>query len=196
MMKTYSFNDYIGLLQTKIEGCASIEEDDRMLPHIYDKTKTEWVIQRDADKDKKGTTLFENNPAASRPMVLREGGQIEFYLRLRQLRQPNNLSKVEKVEIVHYRLTFLDLPKNPNNISSLRYDYSTSQKRGRDWDDDLGDNPGHPQAHVHINFKFTGSDGTANDLRMPTGQVCPILILRAFDYWYCETFLSPQGKKK
>ncbi len=108
---------------------------------------------------------------------MREGGQIEFYL---CLRQPD---KSSEAEIVRYRLAFLDLPENPNKIGSLRYDYSTGQGHGSGWDEELGDNPEHPQAHVHINF--IGDDSTANNCRMPTGQVCPILILRAFDYWYC-----------
>jgi hypothetical protein len=184
-MKTrYSVNDYIHLLQTKIEGCASIEEDDRVLPYTYDKTRDQWFLQRGGPMDQE-TNLFKNQKAsqkASQAMTLCENGQIEFRLWLRER------DKTRELEIVNYRLAFLNLPDNPNKIQSFRYDYSTGQKRGPGWDDDLGDNPEHPQAHVHINF--TGDDRTANNLRMPTGQVDPILILRAFDYWYGESFIN------
>lgn len=95
-MKTrYSVNDYIRLLQTKIENCASIAEDDRSLPDTYDKTKIQWFIQRGRLMDK-DTTLFKNVPKASQAMVLRENGEIEFYL---SLRQPNRKNSV--VEIVN-----------------------------------------------------------------------------------------------
>ena len=183
MRTTYLASDYIYLLEAKIKECASIVQDDRVLPHTYDKTRSQWFIQRGGLMDK-DTTLFKDQKAsqkASQAMALCENGQIEFRLCFRER------AKTREIEIVNYRLSFLNLPDNPNNIQSLRYDYSTGQQRGPGWDDELGDNPEHPQAHLHINF--TGNDRTANNLRMPTGQVGPILILRAFDYWYGETFL-------
>jgi hypothetical protein len=187
MRTTYLASDYIYLLKAKIKECASIAPNDRVLPYTYDKTRTQWFIQRGGQMDQ-DTTLFKDQKdrlKASQAMALRENGQIIFRLYLREK------DKAREIEIVKYNLAFLNLPDNPNKIQSLRYDYSTGQQRGPGWDDDLGDNPEHPQAHVHINF--AGNDRTANNLRMPTGQVypiLPILILQAFDYWYCETFIK------
>lgn len=91
------------------------------------------------------------------------------------------------MEVVAYRVALFDLPSNDNRIESLRFDQSEGRPGWHGWDDVIDDNPEHPWAHMHINFHLTPD---ANDFRMPTGRVCPILLLLTIDHWYLRTFVQ------
>jgi hypothetical protein len=122
--------------------------------------------------------LFESQPDAQRSFDLARGGQLDVFLKVRR-------SRKGVAEVASYRIAIRGLPTpNENHVSSLRYDKSQGQPR-RGWDDELGDNPQHPWRHLHLNFDASQA---ANVLRLPTGEVDPIVILASFDYWYCATY--------
>lgn len=169
MIINKNIHNYIQLFQSQIECCSSVQSDDRKIVYRQGDKRT-WYIRRSGDVTKKGFDILKN-PKANQPLLLGENGLIDFSVLIRE--RPKNT-----IEIVYYRICFMNLPENNNKINELRYDYSQGQQRGEGWDDELNDNPQHPQAHIHINFCSN------NDCRMPTQAVCPILVLRAFDHWY------------
>jgi hypothetical protein len=127
--------------------------------------------------------LFADDPLVGQPLTLVSGGILRFRAQIREVKEKYSL----RVEVEEYRMCVeeLDTEGNPNRMECFRYDRPAKPPQGHGWDDDLDDNPQHPHGHLHINFASTG----ANDLRMPTGLVCPILLIKAFDYWYYETYV-------
>jgi len=120
---------------------------------------------------------------AGQPLTLVNGGILRFRAQIREVNEKYST----RVDVEDYRLCVekLDAEDNPNRMECFRYDRPARAPRGPGWDHDLDDNPQHPHGHLHINFLAAG----ANDLRMPTGTVCPILLIKAFDYWYYETYV-------
>ncbi len=163
---------FIQMLQARVGGFRSLSQDDRNVPAKQEKPG-KWIIHRGSNADK----LFAENPQAQEPLSLVNGGTLELYLRIAR--------KDEHTEIVSYRIAVQKLPANDNEIVSLRYDKSAGKPGGHGWEDDLDDNPEHPWAHLHVNFDRTL---TANNCRLPTGEVSPIVLLAAFDHWYFATF--------
>jgi hypothetical protein len=100
-----------------------------------------------------------------------------------RIREAGTKSRPE-VEIEAYRITVEGLAENPNGIHAFRYDKTQGLPQGQGWDGDLKDNPQHPHCHLHLNYRVHG----ANDLRLPTGAVSPVLLLAAFDHWYYSTY--------
>jgi len=180
MMKIASARQYVNQLKASVSRCASIAPKDRLtVPARFDETGHTWVVVRGFDGSEE---LFGNDPAVPCPFELINGGKMRLSVQIRE----TGKTRRPTVEVVSYRLLWVDIPNNPNDIESLRYDKPESQRRGAGWDEDLQDNPQHPHAHVHLNFLPPG----ANDCRMPTASVCPILLLRAFDHWYYTTIGS------
>lgn len=179
MTGDFTVSGYIQLLQARVGQCASIEPDDRVVPAKPDPKRDVWIIRR--GRTFSGDQLFENDNQAQQPFQLVQGGRLEFYVRIRE-RRPG-----PSMEVVAYRIALFDLPENDNRIESLRFDQSEGQPRRGGWDEEIGDNPEHPWAHMHLNFHLTPD---ANDCRMPTGRVCPILLLRTIDHWYFTTFVN------
>ncbi|MFH1919682.1 MAG: hypothetical protein ABIP48_07365 [Planctomycetota bacterium] len=175
-----SARQYVEQLKARVFRCSSIAPEDRItLPSRFDETRSTWVVLRGFDAPEE---LFGNDPAVFSPLELTHGGSMSLHVRVREIQTQRSRA----VEVVTYRLALVGIPDNPNNIQSLRFDKPEGLPRGRGWDEELGDNPEHPHAHVHFNF-FPPGD---NDCRMPTASVCPILLLSAFDYWYYTTFGS------
>ena len=79
--------------------------------------------------------------------------------------------------------------RNGIRIYVFRYDKTAGLPKEKGWNDDLRDNPQHPHCHLHLNYDVTG----ANDLRLPTGSVSPILLMAAFDHWYHSTYHQSHG---
>ena len=91
------------------------------------------------------------------------------------------------MEFTEYGLRFINLAKSINGVVSLRYDKAYGAAcRADDWDDEMGDAPSHPVHHLHVNFAVPSENPFQqdNDLRLPTGFVDPIVILRSIDCWY------------
>ncbi len=179
MRQDLSARAYIQLLNARIGHCKSILPEDRAIPTKSDSKQRVWILRRGGIG--KEDPLFDDE-LAQQPLILLKGGRIEFYLRLRLLAR-----KQHQVEIASYRVAFFGLPNNSNHIRSFRYDQSEGQPRDEGWDDDIGDNPMHPWAHLHVNF---AENSHSNDFRLPTGPICPILLMCAFDRWYCSNFVS------
>jgi hypothetical protein len=175
---TLTMNGYIQLLQARVGQCSSIDSNDRILPVTRDSRGTACIVRRGSRLQR--DDLFANDRRAAVPFRLARGGELEVYLRLRPRAK-------DLVEVVAYRLALVALPSNPNGIDCLRFDRSEGKPGGEGWDEDLGDNPHHPWAHLHVNF---ASAVDANACRMPTGSVCPIVVLRAFDHWYYQSFVQ------
>ena len=175
-----SAREYVQRLKANISRCASIVPDDRVtVPSRFDEDRRTWIIVRGFDAPQE---LFAIDPVVSHPFELIEGGCVKVEVRVREVRR----NGLRVAEVASYQLTFLEIPENRNNIQCLRYDQPAGQPRGAGWDEDLQDNPCHPRAHLHVNFLPPGD----NNCRMPTGPICPILLLRAFDHWYYTTFRS------
>ena len=165
---------FVQLLAARVGQCASIDPEDRTIPVKYDVGRSVWVFRRGSEDP-----LFQDDEKSRNPLALIQGGRIELYIRIRELKQ-------RTAEVVAYRLAFFNLPGNANQITSLRYDQGQGYPKGQGWDDVLADNPEHPHAHLHMNFH---SSEETNHCRLPTGPVCPILLLRSFDHWYYSTFI-------
>ena len=174
-----SAREYVERLLTHLRCCASIEPEQRTsLPHRFDEKGNAWIVVRGFDAFKE---LFQDDSEVANPFELIHGGQLRLQVRVRELARTGK----RLTEITAYCLSILDLSSNPNNVQCLRFDKPEGQPRGDGWEQELGDNPRHPWAHLHVNFV---AGIAANDCRLPTGPLCPILLLRAFDYWYCSTF--------
>lgn len=176
-----SAREYVQRLIAAISKCACIDPNDRsILPARYDASRTKCLIVRGFDVP---GTIFANDSSACSPFALVHGGILRFRARVREIR--NRPAREVAVEgYYRFQVDDLDTSGNPNQVGCFRYDRPEGQPRGDGWEHDLGDNPQHPHAHLHINYLTPG----ANDLRMPTGPVSPLLLFRAFDYWYNNTY--------
>ncbi len=164
---------YMDLLKAAVARCSAIDPEDRLtLPvkRFHGRTD-DWVAVRGTDRE---GSLFGNDPKAGVPFQLLDGGSLAIWVRVR--------TSGSGVKVVAYSFALQSLSTNPNGLDCLRYDMPEGQPRGLGWDAELKDNPQHPHAHLHLNFM----EPDGNDLRLPTGPVCPLLFLRAFDYWYCS----------
>ena len=176
-MSFASARQYVEQLKESVFRCGSIDPEDRHdVPARFDESRSTWVIVRGFPELE---DLFEADPVVSRPFELTNGGSMRLQVRIREI----TVKMQHVVEVVSYRLSLVDIPENPNQIESLRFDKPQGQPRGRGWDEELQDNPEHPHAHLHINFRSPGG----NECRMPTAPVSPMLLLLAFDHWYCTT---------
>jgi hypothetical protein len=164
---------FFQLLNARVAKCMSIEIDDRIVPVKRSTIQNLWIACRSAS-EVTANSLFEDHPKAQQPMQLTNGGRIELNLLVRE--RPN-----KSIEMVSYRIAFEDVPKNVNGLGSLRFELDCIGRGGDGWDDELMDNPEHPLSHFHVNY--LDGDG-ANDCRLPAGPICPIVLLRSFDYWY------------
>ena len=169
-------SSYVQLLLARVQRLGSLPREDKKLPVVQADGGKIWIVKRseiDAPYE-----LFENEPTAHTAFQLRGGGQLDLFLRIRK--NGDGLAEVASYRIVVRQLP----PTNDNSITSLRYDKSQGQPR-RDWDDELNDNPQHPWRHLHLNFDASQA---ANELRLPTGEVDPIILLASFDHWYCNAY--------
>ena len=173
---------YVQRFEAAVSQCSCIMPSDRNnIPTHFDDKRNVCIIVRGFDSR---IGLFENNPITTKPFELVFGGNLTVYVRIRNIRT----SGTSELEICSYRFCVRDLKGNCNGITSFRYDKPEGQPRDSNWDKELGDNPLHPWAHLHINFD---QDANANECRLPTGPICPILLLRAFNHWYRKTFQEP-----
>lgn len=172
---------YVSMLKAHVAQCACIAPEERTrVPARPSEDGNLWIVVRGL----RGLgELFMDDPDVAAPFQLTFGGAMELEVRIRERRVGNRA----RAEVAAYRFLVQDLPDNPNSLRCFRYDKSEGQPRGVGWENELGDNPQHPWAHLHVNFAATSE---ANHCRMPTAPVCPLLLLRAFDYWYCTTFGS------
>ena len=177
-------HEYVRWFQANVSLCAAIPAEERVnLLARPLRQRDMWLIARGTDEARE---LVEENPAARSPFELVRGGRLSLAVRVEETGKSRQKSS-PTIEVVKYSLRFLDLPTNDNSIRCLRFDKPEGQPRGGGWEDELGDNPQHPWAHLHVNF---AASEAANECRMPTGSVCPILLLRTFDHWYCSTFMA------
>jgi hypothetical protein len=130
-----------------------------------------WVIGRGDEyyavtRDERG----------EQPYSLLPQGRMHLFVRIKR----KAIDDTEGVEAVAYNLKFMDLCDNDNKVTSLRFDRS-SGKPGWNWDETLQENVEHPWQHLHVNFHHSV---LANDLRLITGFVCPIVAITNFAHWY------------
>ncbi|GEM_PF-4509199 len=171
---------YAQRLQAAIAQCQSIEVGERAIPTREDRPGTLVLCRGGIDEAGVSNSLFPGDERAARPLNLVNGGAISLYVRLRLA------GKTGGCRVASSKITCMGLPPgNPNKMQSFRYDQPEGQPRGDGWEVQLNDNPEHPWRHLHINFDLPHP---ANELRMPLGPVCPILLLHTFNYWYCRTF--------
>ncbi len=179
MIEASSANDYVRKLKAHVARCSCIAPDDRAVLPARPLPDDRGVIVVRGLSEFGG--LFAQDPVVVSPFGLVRGGTLRLAVRVRNVHRGKNSG----VEILSYCVVAANLPENDGDIRSLRYDRPEGQPRGLGWEPDLNDNPQHPWAHIHVNFH---QGGAANDCRLPTGLVCPVVLLRAFDSWYCSTF--------
>jgi hypothetical protein len=173
---------YVQQLVVTIGKCASIARADRDdVPRRSVADGSTWVIARGFMEGE----LASWPDAAVPPFHLIYGGVLHLYMRIRQVGTKSHPT----VEIDAYRIKVEDLAENPNGIGALRYDKTQGMPQFEGWDDDLKDNPHHPHCHLHLNYRELG----ANDLRLPTGPVSPVLLVATFDHWYYSTCRPSNG---
>jgi len=178
MIREMSAQEYLQRLKAGVSSCAAIDPGDRVrLPAKRIDTSNAWFVARGLDAENR---LFPDDPEAHSPFNLIRGGALRLQVRVREIREGG----LRRVEVEAYRFCVEGLPPNPNIVRCLRYDKSQGLPKGTGWDDCLRDNPQHPHAHMHVNFR----EPDANDLRLPTGSVCPLLLLSAFGFWYLSTY--------
>jgi len=132
------------------------------------KDKEIFCIGRGLDENE--IKIFQDKKLASDPLLIKEGGEFKFFIRM----NTSDLNLFEK-----YSFRFIGLTKSKNGIHSLRFDKDLNTLRGcSDWDDDMQDAPSHPVHHLHINFEDD------NQMRLPTGDIKPLMIIASIDYWY------------
>ena len=182
MTRAYTALQFVSLLKSRIGNCSSIELRDRNIPVKHAAQKL-WVALR-GDAGGIAASLFEEDELAKEPFQLVSGGSIGLYIRIRERQD-------KTIDVASYRID-VRVPDNSNGVSSLRFENDNSGKSGPGWDDDLQDNPEHPLNHLHINY-LRGVE--ANKCRMPTGVICPIVLMRAVDYWYQCTFVTDASFK-
>lgn len=166
---------FVQMFSACVSTCATLDPEDRVVATRHDISRRVWIIGRGLNHDR--SSLFLDDPSARRPIQLIRGGEVTLYV---SIRETGN-----QAVIASYRFGIINLPDNSNDIKSLRYDRSEGHPSGIGWVDELDDNPHHPWGHLHVNF---ASSQDANDLRLPTGNLNPILLLRAFDHWYWSRF--------
>ena len=173
---------YIQRLFATIEKCASIDAQDRSNIHRQRlQDGTTWLIGRGS-----ADARIRSWPdSAVRPFDLICGGVLHLYMRIRQIRARSGPA----VEVEAYQIKIEDLANNPNGLGAIRYDKTSGLPKGQGWVNDLQDNPQHPHCHLHLNYDAPD----ANDLRLPTGHVPPLLLLAAFDHWYYSTYHPSNG---
>jgi hypothetical protein len=172
----YSAREFVQLLRARLYACESITLSDRDISAKPNPAKKLWVIRRSAGESP--GSLFDDDTQAQTSMELVEGGIAELDIIIRE-------TKARTIELSSYRIAFEELPPNPSGMNSIRFELDCLGRRGDGWDEELLDNPEHPLSHFHINY-LAGNG--ANDCRLPAGPLCPILLLRSFDYWYCSCF--------
>ena len=165
---------YVQLLNTRVSRLAAFGDADLHIPAIEVKGTGSWIAGRGGEVH---GALLKHDPRSQVPLSLRRGGTLETFLRV----EPFNRYQLH---VVSYRIAIMDLPDNVYGLKSFRYDWRLRPTHDPETDPVLHDNPQHPHAHVHINFLHPGD----KDCRLPTGPICPILLLCAFDHWYCRTF--------
>ena len=168
--------DYLRLLEERVAGLRSLARGDRSLPIVPARSGEAWLVRRSDSYGDPG--LFGNSPVAHKSFALAKGGDLDLFLRVRK-------NGEGRAEVASYRIAVHRLPSNGNNLVCLRFDKSQGQPRRDGWDEVLGDNPQHPWGHLHLNFDASQA---ANDLRLPTGEVDPIILLASFDHWYCSAY--------
>ena len=169
---------YLQQLDATIWNCSSISRDDRSdIPRQRVAHGSTCLISRGFSGGRMGAW---SDSSAMRPFRLICGGELSLYLRIRQVGTGSDA----RVEIDAYRMQVVDLGTNHAGIDAIRYDKPERLPKGPGWDKDLQDNPQHPHCHLHLNYRVVG----ANDLRLPTGHVSPLLLLAAFDHWYYSTY--------
>jgi len=135
-----------------------------------DKDKEIFYIGRGLDENE--IKNFQDKKLASDPLLIEKGGEFKFLIKI--IASQPNPPTIEK-----YSFRFIGLTKSKNGIHSLRFDKDLSVPRRRsDWDDDMKDAPSHPVHHLHINFEDD------NQMRLPTGDIKPLMIIASIDYWY------------
>jgi hypothetical protein len=173
--------EYVQRLIAAISKCACIDTNDRSVPTRSDEGHTEYFIVRGFDVPGK---MFANDLSAGSPFTLVRGGKLKFRAHIREIHNRAATEVQVVVQGYSFQVDGLDTDGNPNRVGCFRYDRPAGQPRGDGWENDLGDNPRHPHAHLHINYLTLG----ANDLRMPTGFVPPLLLFKAFDHWYYNMY--------
>lgn len=141
--------------------------------------KEELLLGRGVEEEKQ-LKHFKDQQRARKPLPILGGGSFKLFIKC------SATGNQKHADIVSYTLRFVDL-KTKNGIHCFRYDKDLGVPRGRpDWDEELEDAPSHPAHHLHINFvkPKEGQYEPDNDLRLPTGDVDPVMILRSVDYWY------------
>ena len=164
---------YMQMLRAAVGSCSLLVAEDRELPIRQEGGGSHWVACRGVTSGR-GAAILHDDPVAAKPITMNGGGEVSIYVRVCQKR--NN-----GMDLVAYRITVRGLRENVNGVSSFRYDRSEGRPPQDGWDEGLGDNPAHPWAHMHLNFD---ASETANGLRLPTGVVCPVVLLRALGYWH------------
>ncbi len=173
---------YLQQLVATIGGCKSIERADREdVPRRALDDGITWLVARGFTESE--VTSWPD--VAAPPFHLIGGGMLHLYMRIRQ----TGTRSSPQVEIDAYIIKLEGLAENPNGIHAFRYDKTAGLPKGEGWNDDLQDNPLHPHCHLHLNYDATD----ANDLRLPTGSVSPILLVAAFDHWYHSTYHQSHG---
>ena len=175
MILDLTLNEYIQQVKMCIAQCGVMDPAEREISHRRDETGAVWLIGRGNEIDQSG--LFDAGAQPVHPFPLTKGGRIHLYIRIRSAGTTNQPS----TRIANYRLRFLDIQDNENEIRSIRYDGDEGLPKSEGWDEDLQDNPHHPRFHAHVGFH---NSPEANNLRLPTGFVNPILVIKAFDHWY------------
>lgn len=179
MIEASSAAEYVRQLRAHVARCACVVPEERtILPARRLPDSRVMIIVRGL---REFGHLLSDDPVAMEPFSIVGGGTLSVAVRVRDARD----ARKPRAEVLSYRVVAASLPDNDGELRSLRYDMQEGQPRGSGWEPDLNDNPQHPWAHIHVNFH---QGGDANNCRLPTGMVCPVVLLRAFDFWYCSTF--------
>ncbi len=172
---------YIQRLNACVRSCAIIVPEERNLTvpakRLEGHRDEAWILGRGDEYE-----AFAQDGVGAEPYSLNRQGQFHLYIHIRRklFKRKKVQQQDDGVEIVAYNLKFMGLAQNPNFIETLRFDRSAGQPAGN-WDDELGENIEHPWQHLHVNFHHTPA---ANELRLATGVVCPIVVLANFAHWY------------
>jgi hypothetical protein len=135
--------------------------------------KGEEIVYIGRGLDENEIKIFQNDQyLASDPLLIEKGGEFKFLIKIIATQEAPLI--FEK-----YSLRFIGLTKSKNSIHSLRFDKDlNTPRRCDDWDDDMEDAPSHPTHHLHINFEKD------NQMRLPTGEINPLMIISSIDCWY------------
>ena len=165
-------NDFIKKFENALNRCQIFISSGNIRSAVQQikpkKDKEIFYIGRGLDENE--IKIFQDKKLASDPLLIKEGGEFKFFIRM----NTSDLNLFEK-----YSFRFIGLTKSKNGIHSLRFDKDLNTLRGcSDWDDDMQDAPSHPVHHLHINFEDD------NQMRLPTGDIKPLMIIASIDYWY------------